>query len=114
MDNPTMIVIVIVLFVLAVIAAFQVYRRRARVRIKGPVGTTLEIDASNEPVQSTPGVKVTEAKSRSGGLTATDKTGRGVEVARVEVERDIAVTSAPEEAHPKACPPTKTGEQSKI
>lgn len=102
MDNPTMIVLVIVVFVLVAIAAYQVYRRRAHVKIKGPLGTEVEIDASNEPSAPSAAVKVTDAKSRSGGLIARDEGGRGVEVSRVEVERDITATSSPPKPNPKA------------
>jgi hypothetical protein len=100
MDNSTMIVLVIIVFALVAIAAYQVYRRRARVRIKGPLGTEVEIDASNE--SASPAVRVSDAKSRSGGLAARDETGRGVEVSKVEVERDITATSTPPKPDPKA------------
>jgi hypothetical protein len=102
MDNPTMIVLVIVLFALVVIAAYQHYRKRVKVKIHGPAGTGLELEASDESATPAPGVKVTDAKSRSGGLTARDETGRGVEVNKVEVERDITATSAPLKPDPKA------------
>lgn len=102
MDNPTMIVLVIIVFALVVIGAYWAYRQRVRARIKGPLGTEVEIDASNEPAGPNPAVRVSEAKSRSGGLAAHDETGRGVEVSKVEVERDITATSTPPKPGPKA------------
>jgi hypothetical protein len=101
MDNPIMIVLVIVVFALVVIAAYQHYRKRVKVKIHGPAGTGLELEASDESATPAPGVKVTDAKSRGGGLTAKDETGRGVEVSKVEVERDITATSAPPKSDPK-------------
>ena len=102
MDNPSMLLLVICVFALVAIAAFLAFRRRAKVKIKGPLGTGLEIDASNEPASPGPAVKVSEAQSRGGGLTARDETGRGVEVSKVEVERDISATSTPLKPDPKA------------
>ena len=102
MDNPTMIVLVIVVFALVVIAAYQHFKKRVKVKIHGPAGTGLELEASDESSAPTAAVKVTDAKSRSGGLTARDETGRGVEVSKVEVERDITATSAPPKSDPKA------------
>jgi hypothetical protein len=101
MDNSTIILAVIIVFALVVIVGLLIFRR-VRAKIKGPLGTGLEIDASNEPAGQGAAVKVTEAKSRSGGVTARDETGRGVEVSKVEVERDIAVTSTPPKPDPKA------------
>jgi hypothetical protein len=99
MDNSTMIV-VIVLFASVVIVGLLIFRR-VRAKIKGPAGTGLEIDASNEPASPSPGVRVREAKSRSGGLAARDETGRGVKVSKVEVERGITATSTPPKPGPK-------------
>lgn len=97
-----MLVLAVVVFALVAVFAFVVYKRRAKVSIKGPLGTELNIDAENEPSGPAPGVKIEDAKSRSGGLTAEDRTGRGADVKRVEVERDIKVTSAPPPSDPKA------------
>jgi hypothetical protein len=85
-----------------VIAAFLVFRQRAKVKIKGPLGTGLEIDASNQPASTSPTVKVSQAKSGNGGVTARDETGRGVKVSKVEAEGDITATSTPPKPHPKA------------
>jgi hypothetical protein len=100
MDNSTMIVVIVV-FALVVIVGLLIFRR-VRAKIKGPMGTGLEIDASNEPAGPGPAVRMSEAKSRSGGLAARDETGRGVEVSKVEVERDITATSMPPKPGPKA------------
>ena len=101
MDNSTILAVVGV-FALVAIAAFLMYRRKAKVSIKAPFGAGVDIDASNEPAAPSAAVRVSEAKSRSGGLTARDETGRGVEVNKVEVERDISATSTPPKPDPKA------------
>ena len=88
----TTLAVVIAIFALVVVAAFIVYRQQSRVNIKGPLGTGLELDASNQPA---PAVQVEDARSRKGGLLADDQTGRGAAVRRVEVEDDILVSSAP-------------------
>jgi hypothetical protein len=102
MDNSTMMVVVVIVLASVAIVAFLIYRLKAKVSIKGPMGTGVEIDASNEPVAPSAAVRVTDAKSRSGGLTARDETGRGVDVNKVEVERDITATSTPPKPDPKA------------
>jgi hypothetical protein len=99
----TTIVIIIAIFALVVVVAFLLFRQRAKASIKGPGGMGVEIDASNQPDQPVPGVKVKDAKSRGGGLVADDQTGRGADVERVEVQDDILVSSTPpgEGADPK-------------
>ena len=97
-----MLLLVVVLLALVAIFAFTVFRKRAKVSMKGPAGTGLDIDASNESAAAAPGVSVKDAKSRSGGLVAEDATGRGAEVEKVRVEGDIKVTSAPPKEPPKA------------
>ena len=103
MDTTTIVIIAILACI--VVAAFLVYRSRARVSLKGPLGTGLEIDASNQPAATpTPpqvGVHVEDAKSTGGGILAQDQTGKGTLVRRVEVQDDIIATSAP----PKDTPP---------
>jgi hypothetical protein len=96
------IVIIIALFAVIVVAAFLVYRSRARVHITGPAGTSLDINATNDPVPPTPAVVVKDAKSSAGGLVAEDNTGRGVNVEKVEVKDDILATSTPPKQDPKA------------
>ena len=89
------IVIVIALFAVVVVAAFFIFRQRAKVDIKGPLGTRLHINASNDPPPIDPAVVVEDAASRRGGLKAVDDTGRGAQVRRVEVDKDIEVSSRP-------------------
>ena len=96
----TSIVIIIAIFALVIVAAFIVFRQRAKVKIKGPLGTGLDLDASNQPEPPTPAVRVKDAKSEAGGLLADDQTGRGADVESVEVHDDILVSSTPPQEDP--------------
>ena len=89
------IIIIIAVFALVAVTAFLVFRQRAKVDIKGPWGSGLHVDASNEPSPTNPAVVVKDATSASGGLRARDETGRGADVQRVQVEKDIEVSSRP-------------------
>jgi hypothetical protein len=44
----TTMVIVIALFALIIIASLFVFRQRSKVNVRGPLGTGLDIDASND------------------------------------------------------------------
>ena len=87
-------VIVVALFALIIVAAFIVFRQRGKVTIKGPLGTQVDIDASNDSPPLVPGVRIDSAKSKSGGLLAQDNTGRGADIKNVEVKDDILVSSS--------------------
>jgi hypothetical protein len=93
--SPEAIIVIIALFAVVAVAAFFVFRHRAKVDIKGPLGTGLHINASNDPPPIDPAVVVEDAASRRGGLKADDETGRGAQVRRVEVDKDIEVSSRP-------------------
>jgi len=90
-------IIIIAIFAVIIVAAFLVFRQRGRVEVRGPLGTGLSLDVSNQKSTPAPGVKIEDAKSRKGGLRAEDKTGRGASATGVEVERDILITSTPPE-----------------
>jgi hypothetical protein len=95
MDTNLTVAIVIIIFALIVVAAFMVFRQRAKVEIKGPGDTGLKLDASNAPPPLIPGVTIEGAKSRQGGLVADDQTGRGVNLKDIDTQDDILATSAP-------------------
>ena len=105
--DTTATIVIIAIFACIVIAAFLVYRSKAKVSVKGPLGTGLEIDASNQPptvpTPSQPGVQIEDATSKKGGILAQDQTGKGTVVRRVEVQDDIVATSTPpKDSGPKA------------
>jgi hypothetical protein len=97
--------IVVAIFAVVVIVVAVAFRQQIKTVIKGPGGMGLELDASNPTLR--PGVEVTDAKSRRGGLTAEDQTGRGAAVRQVEVEKDIRASSTPplEPVRPNPRPP---------
>jgi hypothetical protein len=102
MDTQTAALVAVAIFALVVIFLALRYRGRLKADIKGPLGTGMTVDTSNPESPVTPGVKVEGARSRAGGLQATDRTGRGADVKDIDTLRDIQVTSDP---HPKAEPP---------
>jgi len=97
MDTSTAVVLVIALFAIIVVAAFIVFRRQSKVRIRGPWGTGLEVDGTNEPQPEphTPGAQAEGIASRSGGLLVDDRTGQGAVARDVDVEDDVIVSSSP-------------------
>lgn len=102
MDTNLMyVIIVIILAVIAIIALFR-FRQRTRIDVQGPFGTGVKVDASNQTAPPTPALKAEDLKANKGGLKAHDETGRGVDVKKVEVEKDIDLKST---ANPKAPPP---------
>ena len=98
-------VILIAIFAVVIIVVGLVFRKRIRAVIKGPWSTSLEVEASNPSPR--PGVQIEDAQSRHGGLTARDNTGRGAEVRKVAVDKDIQVSSTLPQEHdrPNALPP---------
>ena len=98
MDTNTAIILIVVIFAVVVIVGFILYRRRSKVDINTPLGNlSFEGGSDFPPEQSEPteqkAIVVKDAKSRKGGLKATDKTGRGISAEGVDVEKDIVVTS---------------------
>ncbi len=106
MDSTTAVIIIVVIFAIVVLAALWRYRRQgeasievggARVHVKGendptPAKAGAEPSAQVAGGSSQPGVNVRDAKS-GGGIMAEDKTGRGVNIERVETEDDILASS---------------------
>ena len=84
--------IVVAIFVAVIIVVAITFYHRIKAVIKGPGGTGLEMEALPNPLPR-PGVRIEDARSRRGGLTAMDATGRGAEIKKVEVERDIQVSN---------------------
>ena len=101
MDTQTLAVVVVGIFVLLVIF-LSLRRNRIKAGIKGPFGTAVDVDASDDHPAPNQGVNVTDARSHAGGLKAADRTGRGANVKDVETYGDIEVTSDP---NPKDGPP---------
>lgn len=103
MDPQTATLIAVAISALVVIFIAVRFGDRIKAVFKGPHGTELSVEASNSQNPANPAVKVEGARSRAGGLVATDHTGRGADVRDVDTLQDIQVTSDP---NPKAEPPT--------
>jgi hypothetical protein len=83
MSQTELALLVVVVFGVIAIVVFLRFQR-TRVKIKGPAGLGMDVDASDPPA-----IRVEDAKSRQGGLSATDETGRGIEGRKIDVEKDI-------------------------
>jgi len=101
MNAQALAVVVVGIFALLVIFV-SLRRSRVKAGIKGPFGTAVDVEASNDQPAPNPGVTVIDAKSRAGGLRAEDHSGNPVTVKNVETYGDISAVSDP---HPKAEPP---------
>ena len=92
MDKTTAAVIGLALLVVAFIAFFFIFRKGGKGKIKGLFGMGLEVKGDNA---TPPAVQVTDVTSRTGSLTAEDRTGNGAAVTRADVAGDIRVSSTP-------------------
>jgi hypothetical protein len=84
MSTQTAAVLVVAIFAALVAFAFWRFRSRASGDIQGPFGTKVTVHASTDA-----GVTARGVASTRGGITATDRTGRGVVAEDVQAERDI-------------------------
>jgi hypothetical protein len=74
--------------------------KRSKVKVNGPFGMGAQAESSNDV---TPGVRIHDAQSQAGGLSAEDKTGRGVNLSKIVTKNDITVSNTPPPpADPKA------------
>ena len=105
MDTNTLLLWIIGIFAVVVIIALLFYRSRAKAEIKGPFGTGVTIDASNDPppAPTPPGVSMTDVKAGK-DATATNKTGGGVTMQTIDAKGNVTAT-AENPTGPKAPPP---------
>jgi hypothetical protein len=80
-------ILIVVVLGLVAIFAFLRYGRRARVKIKGPGNTGLDLDASDDPQAA---IRAEDVKSRKGGITATDETGWASTPKRLKSRRTLS------------------------
>jgi hypothetical protein len=66
--------------------------KRSKVRVDAPFGMTAQAESSNDVA---PGIRIHDAKSQAGALNADDRTGRGVDVSKVVIKKDITVSNTP-------------------
>ena len=88
MDKTAAIVVVLGILALAFIAFFAVFRRSGKGKIKGPFGTGLEVEGSNEPQQTQ--IKEVEA---GGNIHINEGGGRGVEAYKLKAGGDVVIGS---------------------
>lgn len=81
-------VVIVAVLALVAIIGFVRFKQNAKVKIKGPGNTSMDFDATNAPQ---PAIHAHDLKSRKGGFTAQDETGRGADVEKVDVEKDIHI-----------------------
>jgi hypothetical protein len=94
MDPTLAPILVIIIFALVLIAAFVIYPR-IKASIKGPFNTGLEVDGSpDESSAPQPAIKAEDIKSHEGGMVADDRTGKGLDVKRVETRDDVLLSSS--------------------
>ena len=107
MDTNTMLVIVVVVLAVVAVIAFLMFRQRSRVQIKGPLGTGLEMEGSNEQAAVAPAIDVKDITAKKGSVTATDETGRGIKAETVVADQDVNLRTTPgkDSQDPKAPPP---------
>ncbi len=93
MTGRELAVLIVAVLVLVLIAAILRLRRRSAMEINGPLRSDRGTHVL-DTLPTGPGVRVEDSESRRGGLAAHDDTGRGVEVRRVSVAKDIQVRSS--------------------
>ena len=86
-------VIVLALLVILALGFFLIFRRRGKVNLKGPLGTAIELEGSNDPAVPAPGVKARDITAETGSVSAKDKSGRGVDVARIMAHKNVTLTN---------------------
>ena len=109
LDGTTALVIIVVIFAIVTLASMARYRRRGEAQIEVG-GAKVTVKGENEPtpnktaaspqvaapapssVPDRPGVNISDAKS-GGGILAEDKIGKGVNIERVETQKDILASS---------------------
>jgi len=94
MDTTTAVLVIIGLFTLIVIVAFFIFRGRASAEIKGPFGTRLTVHGANTSGDRKPGISARRVWSRKGGMKVEDQMGNGIAVERIEVEKDVVLSSS--------------------
>ena len=100
MDTNTTIIIVVLILAAVAIFGFMRFRQSGKASLKGPFGTSVDVEGSNE---STPGAQIIDSKSKKGGATAEASRGSAL-IQRTEVEQDLTARSGlpPGDSTPKA------------
>ncbi|MEP7010772.1 MAG: hypothetical protein ABJC13_10645 [Acidobacteriota bacterium] len=84
------------------LAYLAVFRKKAKVTIKGPGDMGLSFEGTNETERAAAGLVTIERARARGSIEATNRTGGDARIADAEADQDIRATSEPS---PKAGPP---------
>ena len=108
MDTSLTAVIVIVIFALIAVAVLIRFRKGASAEIKGPFGTSLKVDGTNNDALPRGGINAEGIKSRKGGLLAENDSPEGINIRNVDVEEEVLLSNknSAKTNDPKAPPPT--------
>ena len=87
LDELTATVLILVVLALVAVAFFAAFRRRAKVLIQSG-DNRLELDGSNDPPATTPGVEASQLKA-GGDIEGLDQSGRGVKVDDAQAKGSI-------------------------
>lgn len=93
MDATTAVIIVILIFALIIIIAFVRFGQRGGAEIKGPFGTRLKVQGSNDAQMQKAGISAKGITSREGGVLAEESLGRGIEAENVDARHDVLLSS---------------------
>jgi hypothetical protein len=89
MDKTTAVVVVLGIIALVFVGFFAVFRKWGRGKIKGPWGTGLEVEGSNEPQPTR--IKDVEA---GGNVRVSETGGRGVDASKLKAGGDVEISSS--------------------
>lgn len=108
MDKYTYFLIALIIIALLAIAFFAVFRGKGKVKVKAPLGVSLEAEGENPAPPSAPthDARITDARSQTGGATAEARGGSAT-IERVVAHGDIIARTGPatEKPDPKPRPP---------
>lgn len=88
MDKTTAIIIVLGILALVFIAFFAVFRKSGKGKIKGPFGTGLEVEGSNEPRQ----IRIKEVEA-GGNIHIGEHGGRGMDAYKLKAGGHVTIGS---------------------
>jgi len=89
MDKTTALVIVLGILALVFVAFFAVFRSKGKGKIKGPWGTGLEVEGSNETQRTR--VRDVDAGRN---VRVTETGGRGVDASKLKAGEDVDISSS--------------------
>ena len=98
MDTYAVAAVGVFVVIVAIVLYFTIGRHggkgatKSEASIELPGGLKGSIKSSNEV---TPGIRADGAISRSGGIDATDNSGRGVDVKNLDAKQDITLSNNP-------------------